>query len=194
MDSDTLLNELRQYTSIVFFEQNNEDVQKFIQSIPGESGCCIDVSVSPDLRDAVINAYKIDKFPVLVYRGKSIYETENIYDKIDAIEKQNILSAKDFLDSFVLKKGVTIFIKGTIENPYCKFSKQLLACMTEASISDVKCFNIFTNDHLRHYMKIINDWPTFPMIYINGTFIGGLDVFKELVNNGKVNEMLNKSD
>jgi len=36
----------------------------------------------------------------------------------------------------------------------------------------------------------MNDWPTFPQIIVNGELIGGLDVAKEMVENGELAEIL----
>jgi hypothetical protein len=34
-------------------------------------------------------------------------------------------------------------------------------------------------------IKIYSNWITYPQIFLNGEFIGGLDVFKELIENGE---------
>ena len=39
-------------------------------------------------------------------------------------------------------------------------------------------------------MKVLNDWPTFPQLIVKGEFVGGLDVVKEMVDNGELKELL----
>ena len=39
-------------------------------------------------------------------------------------------------------------------------------------------------------LKVLNDWPTFPQIIVKGELIGGLDLLKELVDNGEFKEMI----
>jgi glutaredoxin-related protein len=39
-------------------------------------------------------------------------------------------------------------------------------------------------------LKAINDWPTFPQIIVNGELIGGLDIFKEMVESGEFQQMV----
>jgi glutaredoxin-related protein len=39
-------------------------------------------------------------------------------------------------------------------------------------------------------LKKLNDWPTFPQLIIKGEFVGGLDVVKEMVENGELAESL----
>lgn len=39
-------------------------------------------------------------------------------------------------------------------------------------------------------LKTMNEWPTFPQLIIKGEFVGGLDVVKEMVDNGELQEMM----
>ena len=39
-----------------------------------------------------------------------------------------------------------------------------------------------------------SNWPTFPQLYIEGDLVGGLDVMKELHENGELIEMFEGAD
>ena len=39
-------------------------------------------------------------------------------------------------------------------------------------------------------MKEYSNWPTYPQLYIDGELIGGLDIIKEMVQSGDLQEML----
>ena len=39
-------------------------------------------------------------------------------------------------------------------------------------------------------LKLYNNWPTFPQLIIKGEFVGGLDVVGEMVQEGKLQELL----
>jgi glutaredoxin-related protein len=39
-------------------------------------------------------------------------------------------------------------------------------------------------------LKKLNDWPTFPQLIVKGEFVGGLDVVKEMVENGELAEVV----
>ena len=43
-------------------------------------------------------------------------------------------------------------------------------------------------------MKKFSNWPTYPQLYVNGELIGGLDIVKELVQNGEFKSMLPKQE
>jgi len=36
----------------------------------------------------------------------------------------------------------------------------------------------------------LNDWPTFPQLIVNGELVGGLDVVKDMVESGELQEVL----
>jgi glutaredoxin-related protein len=39
-------------------------------------------------------------------------------------------------------------------------------------------------------LKKLNNWPTFPQLIIGGEFVGGLDVVKDMVDNGELAELI----
>ena len=85
-----------------------------------------------------------------------------------------------------------MFIKGTKEEPFCKFTKRLLALLQPYGY-DFECFNIFTDENVRQWLKVYSKWPTFPQVYINQKFVGGIDVVQELVDEGEFDGMVPES-
>jgi Grx4 family monothiol glutaredoxin len=41
---------------------------------------------------------------------------------------------------------------------------------------------------------VYSDWPTFPQVYVNGEFIGGLDIIKEMNSTGELDTLLPKEE
>jgi len=39
-------------------------------------------------------------------------------------------------------------------------------------------------------LKVLNDWPTFPQLIVNGELVGGLDIVQEMVENGEFQELV----
>jgi len=37
-------------------------------------------------------------------------------------------------------------------------------------------FNILADNDVREGLKTFSEWPTFPQLYTNGEFVGGLDI------------------
>jgi hypothetical protein len=52
--------------------------------------------------------------------------------------------------------------------------------------------DILTEPKLRWWLKYFSKWKTYPMIFIKGKVVGGLDVTKELIAQGKFLDMVPK--
>lgn len=75
---------------------------------------------------------------------------------------------------------VMLFMKGSPSSPQCGFSRQLVAILREHQVR-FGFFDILKDDTVRLGLKNFSDWPTFPQLYMNGEFQGGLDIIKELL-------------
>lgn len=75
---------------------------------------------------------------------------------------------------------VMLFMKGSPSSPQCGFSRQMVAILREHQVR-FGFFDILKDDTVRLGLKKFSDWPTFPQLYVNGEFQGGLDIIKELL-------------
>lgn len=73
---------------------------------------------------------------------------------------------------------IMLFMKGSPSSPQCGFSRQLVAILREHQVR-FGFFDILKDDAVRQGLKAFSDWPTFPQLYMNGEFQGGLDIIKE---------------
>ncbi|KAI9635040.1 putative thioredoxin [Dioszegia hungarica] len=88
------------------------------------------------------------------------------------------------------KHKVMLFMKGNPSAPKCGFSRQTVGLLREKGV-EFAWFDIFSDEEVRQGLKKVNDWPTFPQIILNGELVGGLDIFKEMVEDGTWDEMYN---
>ncbi|KAG8699667.1 monothiol glutaredoxin grx4 [Ceratobasidium sp. 423] len=84
---------------------------------------------------------------------------------------------------------VVLFMKGTPDAPRCGFSRQTVAILREQNV-EFTHFDILTDESVRQGLKVLNNWPTFPQIIVKGELIGGLDVLKESIENGELQELV----
>nr|QSX72247.1 glutaredoxin 3 [Halichondria panicea] len=84
-----------------------------------------------------------------------------------------------------------LFIKGTSEEPKCGFSRQTVALLNECG-TKFSTFNILADDEVRQGLKKYSNWPTYPQLYVKGELLGGLDILKEMKENGELEEILPK--
>ncbi|CCF56557.1 hypothetical protein KAFR_0B02600 [Kazachstania africana CBS 2517] len=82
------------------------------------------------------------------------------------------------LSNLVQAAPAMLFLKGTPSEPYCGYSRQIVKLLRDHNVR-FGYFNVLKNDVVRKAMKNYSDWPTFPQLYLNGEFQGGLDIIKE---------------
>lgn len=92
--------------------------------------------------------------------------------------------------SMVDSSKVYIFMKGTAEEPKCKFSRALMEIVRKYTVT-FKTFNILEDLELREGLKRISGWKTYPQVYVNGKLLGGLDNIKELESKEELDSVLN---
>lgn len=93
-----------------------------------------------------------------------------------------------FIDDTVKNNKVVLFMKGTADFPQCGFSFAVVHILNTLK-SPFKDINVLDNIEIRQAIKDYSDWPTIPQLYINGEFIGGCDIVKELHANGELEKM-----
>lgn len=110
-----------------------------------------------------------------------------------AVSQEDALNAR--LKSLVNSSQVMLFMKGVPTAPRCGFSRQAVEMLTDAKIS-FGIFDILTDEDVRQGLKNYSDWPTYPQLYVNGDLMGGLDIMKEMAEEGDLAEQLGvaKSD
>ena len=118
----------------------------------------------------------------LVEKFDNFYENEFEKEKKEMFEK-----IKAILESY----PVICFIKGTPQDPFCKFSRKFIELLNSTQIR-YKAINIFQDEKIRCYLRLYSNWKTYPQLYINGKIIGGVDVLTELLEKGKFMEMVPK--
>eukprot|EP00397_Hematodinium_sp_SG-2012_P061270 GEMP01080874.1.p1 GENE.GEMP01080874.1~~GEMP01080874.1.p1 ORF type:complete len:353 (+),score=66.33 GEMP01080874.1:31-1059(+) len=84
---------------------------------------------------------------------------------------------------------VMVFMKGAKQNPFCKFSKVAVAILNEYNI-DYATFDIFQDNEVREGLKKFSNWPTYPQLYVNGELLGGVDILKEMHEDGSLKDAL----
>src|SRR5690349_7193865 len=94
------------------------------------------------------------------------------------------------IDDLLQSNQVVLFMKGSKSFPQCGFSATVVGILKEAGVREFKDVNILQRHDLREGMKEYASWPTFPQLYVNGEFVGGCDIVKELHASGEIFEVL----
>ena len=55
---------------------------------------------------------------------------------------------------------------------------------------EIFSYNVLDNETMKQEIKIFSHWPTYPQLYVNGKFIGGYDIVKEMREDGSLEKLL----
>jgi len=89
----------------------------------------------------------------------------------------------------VTDNKIVLFMKGTRETPQCGFSATTSQCLTVIG-SPYHTVDVLADEEVRQGIKQFSNWPTIPQLYINGKFVGGCDIVKELFENGELKKLI----
>jgi monothiol glutaredoxin len=92
-------------------------------------------------------------------------------------------------NKLVRSNNIVLFMKGNRHFPQCGFSATVIGILNELA-SDYQTVNILEDHAVREGMKEFSSWPTFPQLYVNGEFVGGCDIVKDLYASGELQKIL----
>ena len=90
-----------------------------------------------------------------------------------------------FIKSEIDSANIVLFMKGTPVFPQCGFSGQVIQILSHIG-APFKGVNVLEDDALREGIKGFSNWPTIPQLYVNGTFVGGCDIIREMFEEGEL--------
>lgn len=100
------------------------------------------------------------------------------------------MNIQDYIREQVNAHPVVLFMKGTPQFPQCGFSASVVQILKQSGLNQVAAINVLESDELRQGIKEYANWPTIPQLYINGEFVGGCDIVKEMFENGELKQLL----
>jgi len=99
---------------------------------------------------------------------------------------------QQLLKEQVATHPVVLYMKGTPTFPQCGFSAKAASILKACGVAQYATVNVLEDDEIRQGIKEFSNWPTIPQLYINGEFVGGSDIMREMYDSGELQEMLGK--
>ena len=93
------------------------------------------------------------------------------------------------IQSLIDENRVMLFMKGNKTFPQCGFSAAVVDVLRKYDVP-FETFNVLADPTIREGIKEYSDWPTIPQLYIDGEFIGGCDIVRELDRTGELADKL----
>jgi monothiol glutaredoxin len=88
---------------------------------------------------------------------------------------------------------VVLYMKGTPQMPQCGFSALACQVLTACGVNDLYTVNVLADAEIRQGIKEFANWPTIPQLYVNGEFVGGSDIMREMYESGELQKLLDHS-
>ncbi len=100
------------------------------------------------------------------------------------------MDIKDTIREQVKGHRVVLYMKGTPQFPQCGFSATATEILKRCGVTDFYSVNVLADEAIRQGIKEYANWPTIPQLYVNGEFVGGCDIMREMYSNGELQELL----
>jgi monothiol glutaredoxin len=93
------------------------------------------------------------------------------------------------LEELINSQRVFVFMKGTGEDPACRFSAHVVHLL-KANKATFGYLNVLEDEEMRQAIKDFTGWPTIPQVFVEGKFIGGADILQEMEDSGELKAVL----
>ena len=93
------------------------------------------------------------------------------------------------IEDIVKGNKVVLFMKGTKSFPQCGFSSTVVQILGDI-VDDFETVNVLADPAIRQGVKDYAEWPTIPQLYIDGEFVGGCDIIKQMNASGDLHKQL----
>jgi len=96
------------------------------------------------------------------------------------------------IESAVKNNKIMIFMKGTASFPQCGFSAATVQVFEQLGVP-FETADVLSDPELRDAVKRYSSWPTIPQVFIDGKFVGGCDIVRELYENGELKSLVDSA-
>lgn len=100
------------------------------------------------------------------------------------------MDAEQKIRETVTNNPVVLFMKGNPEAPQCGFSATAVQILRACGVNKFASVDVLADPEIRQGIKDFSNWPTVPQLYVNGEFVGGCDIMKEMYQAGELQKQL----
>jgi len=93
------------------------------------------------------------------------------------------------IESAIRNNKIQVFMKGTPSFPQCGFSAATVQIFEELGVP-FGTTDVLADPELRDEIKHFSNWPTIPQVYIDGKFVGGCDIIREMYESGELQALV----
>ena len=99
------------------------------------------------------------------------------------------MDTQDRIKQQVAGHPVVLYMKGTAQFPQCGFSATAIQILRACGVDQPFTVNVLEDAEIRQGIKEFANWPTIPQLYVNGEFVGGSDIMREMYQSGELKKI-----
>jgi len=103
------------------------------------------------------------------------------------------MDTQEIIRNQVTANPVVLYMKGSPKFPQCGFSGLAIQILQACGVKNLVTVDVLAEPAIREGIKVFSNWPTVPQLYINGEFIGGSDIMRDLYGQGELQVLLEKA-
>src|SRR3954465_14451826 len=103
-----------------------------------------------------------------------------------------LMNAQDKIKQQVTCNPIVLYMKGTPDAPMCGFSAAAVQILEACGVDNVATVDVLSDQDVRQGIKEYSNWPTIPQLYVNGEFVGGADIMREMYQSGELQKFFGK--
>ena len=100
------------------------------------------------------------------------------------------MSIQDTIRQQVEGHPVVLYMKGSPKMPMCGFSATATQLLKMSGADEIFTVDVLQDPDIREGIKQYANWPTIPQLYVNGEFVGGCDIIKEMYQSGELQKLV----
>lgn len=119
--------------------------------------------------------------------SRPILDEAHIHPAVrDAVARQHEQTLREVQDAITRHAVVVV---GMGQNPFCR---QVRKALDAAGVAhhDLDYGNYFGQWRRRNALKMWSGWPTFPMVFVKGSLVGGAQDVQALIASGELKRLL----
>jgi len=103
------------------------------------------------------------------------------------------MDIKQKIKEQVTAHPVVLYMKGTPQFPQCGFSQLAIQILDACGVRNPYTVNVLADAEIRQGIKEYANWPTIPQLYVNGEFVGGSDILREMYQSGELQKLIQEA-
>lgn len=96
------------------------------------------------------------------------------------------------IENEIRNNKIMIYMKGNPTFPQCGFSAATIEIFAELD-KPFHTVDVLSEPAKRDAIKRYSNWPTIPQVYIDGKFVGGSDIVREMFTSGELQQLVDKA-